>query len=171
MDREHGRPLLLRMLGLLLILLGLILVSIALLPGGEGEGVIVIFPFIFRVPGGVAILLSTLLFAVFVASLLLLPWYLVSRGGIGEVEEGWTPLRRHRPETTEYIITLEVPRRLRNTMYVEVEEGEIYLKSTRDSGFQRRYTLPAGFDVEDVEFNYEGSYLILKLMLRRKPSL
>ena len=161
-------PTLLKMMGLLLILLGILIVSIALMPG-EGEGVIILFPFVFRVSGGLALLLSTLFFIAFAASMILLPWYLISRGGIGEVEEVWTPLRRRR-ETTEYIITLEVPRRLRRTLYVEVgEEGEIYLRSTKDPTFERSYTLPAGFDVEDVEFDYEGNYLILRLLLRKKP--
>jgi hypothetical protein len=161
---------LLRMLGLLLILLGFLLVSIALIPGEGGEGIIIFFPFVFRVSGSLALLLSTLLFFVFMASMILLPWYLISRSELGGLGEVWTPLRRRSRETTEYIITLEVPRALRNTLYVEVEEGEIYLRSTRDPTFQRRYTLPVGFDVEDVEFDYEGSYLILKLLLRKPPS-
>ncbi len=171
MSREEEStlsPTLLRMVGLLLILLGLLIVSIAIMPG-EGEGVIILFPFAFRVSGRLALLLSTLLFLAFAASMILLPWYLISRGGMGEGEEIWTPLRRRR-ETTEYIITLEVPKRLRKTLYVEVgEEGEIYLRSTRDPTFERRYMLPVGFDVEDVEFDYEGNYLILRLLLRRKP--
>ena len=169
MSREESTlsPMLMRVLGLLLILIGLLIVAVALTPG-EGEGIIILFPFAFRVSGRLAIILSTLLFIVFTASMILIPWYLISRG-MEEGEELWTPLRRRR-ETTEYIITLEVPRRLRKTLYVEVgEEGEIYLRSTKDPTFERRYTLPAGFDVEDVEFDYEGDYLILRLLLRRKP--
>jgi len=159
-------PALLRIMGLLLILLGILTVSIALMPG-EGEGIIILFPFAFRVSGRLALLLSTLLFIVFAASIILLPWYLISRGGMDE--EIWTPLRRRR-EATEYIISLRVPRGLRGSLYVEVgEDDEIYVRSTRDPTFERSYRIPAGFDVEDVEFDYEGDYLILRLLLRRKP--
>ena len=167
MSREEStlHPTLLRIMGLLLILLGILTVSIAMIPG-EGEGVIILFPFIFRVSGRLALLLSTLLFIVFAASIILLPWYLISRGGMDE--EVWTPLRRR--ETTEYIISLRVPRGLRGSLYVEVgEDDEIYIRSTRDPTFERSYRIPAGFDVEDVEFDYEGDYLILRLLLRRKP--
>ena len=169
MNREESTlsPMLMRVFGLLLILIGLLIVTVALMPGG-GEGIIILFPFAFRVSGGLAIILSTLLFIVFTASMILIPWYLISRG-MEEGEELWTPLRRRR-ETTEYIITLKVPRRLRKTLYVEVGEGgAIYIRSTKDPTFERSYTLPAGFDVEDVEFDYEGDYLILRLLLRRKP--
>lgn len=171
MSRESPTPAstLMRMLGLMLILVGVVLISIALIPSEGGEGIIIFFPFVLRVSGSLAILLSALFFLAFLASMILLPWYLISRSGMEEMTEMWMPLRRHRRETTEYIITLKVPSKLRNTLYVEVNEEEIYLKSTRDSTFQRKYTLPTGFDVEDVEFDYEESYLILKLLLRRKP--
>lgn len=159
----------LRILGVMLIVVGLLVASLAF-AHGVGEGIIIIFPFVFgNMSGLTAVVFTVLFFALFILSSLL-PWYLVSkRRGLddGFVTFKRGRLRRTDSETMEYIITTELSRRLRNSVYIEADEEEIYLRSTKDEAFHRRYTLPMGFEVDEIDYNYEGGYLVLKLLLKR----
>jgi hypothetical protein len=159
----------LRMLGMLLIVFGLMITSIALLPG-DAEGVVIIFPFVIgNISGTAAAVLSVVFLGVFMATALL-PWFLFSRrrgpcDGYGPFR--WEP-RPSRAEMMEYMITIEVPAKLRNTVYIEEERGVVHLWSRADPSFHRSYTLPEGFDVGDYSYEYDGGYLILKLKLERR---
>ena len=158
----------LRMLGMLLIVFGLLITSMAFVAEG-GEGVIVIFPFVFgNVGGWSAVVLSIAFLAIFVLTSLL-PWILVTRrggSGFGSGSISWDPVPRE-SEVMEYMITIEVPSHLRRTIYVEGEEGIVHLRSSADESFNRSYRLPEGFEVDEYDHEYEGDYLLLKLKLIR----
>ena len=159
----------LRMLGMLLIVFGLMIASIALLPA-DAEGVVVIFPFVIgNVSGTAAAVLSVVFLGVFMATALL-PWFLYSRrrgpwDGYGPFR--WEP-RQNGAEMMEYMITIEVPAKLRNTVYIEDERGVVHVRSDADPSFHRSYNLPEGFDLGDYSYEYDGGYLILKLKLERR---
>lgn len=98
----------------------------------------------------------------------LLPWFIFSRRVHVDVfnpEAG--EYRSHESEVMEYMITIALPRRLRKTIYIEGEGNTIYLRSRADKSFHKVYTLPAGFEVDDCSYEYEGKYLLLKLKLKR----
>lgn len=159
----------LRLLGSLLIILGFLIVSLSFVVGG-GEGFIFIFPFFFSGAGGWAsIVLTILFFLVFVASSLL-PWFLVTRGrGHGFMFS--TMRREHVQEESkamDYVITIDVPSRLRRTIYIESNGNAVHLRSNVDGSFHRSYRLPEGFDVDEYDYEYEGSYLLLRLKLKRR---
>lgn len=159
----------LRMLGMLLIVFGLMIASIALLPE-DAEGVVVIFPFVIgNVSGTAAAVLAVVFLGMFMATALL-PWFLYSRrrgpwDGYGPFR--WEP-RPSKAEMMEYMITIEIPAKLRDTVYIEEETGLVHLRSRADPSFHRSYTLPEGFDVDDYSYEYDGGYLILKLKLERR---
>lgn len=159
----------LKLLGSLLIVLGLLIVSLSFVVGG-GEGFIFIFPFFFSGFGGWAsIVLTIFFFLVFVATSLL-PWFLVTRGR----RPGFvfsTMRRKHVPEESEamdYVITIDVPSRLRRTIYIESNRNAVHLRSNVDGSFHRSYRLPEGFDVDEYDYEYEGSYLLHRLKLKRR---
>jgi hypothetical protein len=156
----------LRMLGMLFIVFGLLITTMAFATEG-GEGVIIIFPFVFGNVGGWASLLLTIVFlGIFIATSLL-PWIIVSR----RREYGYSPYKwEHAPrasETMEYIITIDLPDRLRRTVYIEGNDGVVHLKSSVDESFYRSYSLPEGFEVDEYSYEYDGNYLLLKLKLKR----
>ena len=159
----------LRMLGMLLIVFGLLITSMAFVVEG-GEGVIVVFPFVFgNVGGWSAVILSIAFLAIFVLTSLL-PWILVtwrSGSGFGSGSIGWE-LGTRESEVMEYMITIEVPGHLRRTIYVEGGDGTMQLRSSADESFHRSYRLPEGFEVDEYDHEYEGDYLLLKLILKRK---
>jgi hypothetical protein len=158
----------LRIGGMLLIIFGLLITSIALTPeGGFGEGVIVIFPFVFgNIGGWAAVALSIAFLGIFIASSLL-PWFLISKRGwgnsIGQVKWEYRP---QESEIMEYMITIDLPRELRKTVYIEDNGNVVHLRSNAED-FHRSYTLPVGFEVDEYSYEYEGNYLILKLKLKR----
>jgi len=160
------------MLGLMLIGVGLLIASMAfVLDGVDSEGIVIIFPFVFgNVSGGAAIVVTIMFFAFFIISSLL-PWYLLSkRSGFGDRvatfrREGHMQSRDS--DTMEYIITTELPMGLRKSIYIEADEEGIHLRSTQGEAFHRSYTLPRGFEVGEFNYDYEGNYLVLKLVLTR----
>ena len=160
----------LRMIGLTLIATGLMVTSLAITGNDEGGGAIILFPFVFTNVGGWGIFAVLLLMFSFFITSSLLPWYLFSRKGH---LNNFLPFkhesasRSRNPDTMEYIITTELPEGLRKRVYIETGEEEIYLRSIEDNGILRSYSLPRGFEVEEIDYDYEGSYLVLKLKLIR----
>jgi len=162
----------LRMVGIMLIFVGLVVASMAFAPEGvEGQGAVVIFPFVFGNMGvGAASVFSLMFFALFILSSLL-PWYMIKRrSSLGDRLVAAHPEERPRCrslDTMEYLITAELPGRLRRSIYIEADEEAIYLRSAEDEAFLRSYSLPSGFEVDDIDYSYEGSFLLLKLVLKR----
>jgi len=156
----------LRMLGMLIIALGLMVVSMAFVPS-EGEGVVVIFPFVFTNVGGWAAVALTLGFLGLFLAMSFLPWFLASKGGWGRRfgPRNWEYIGS---ETTEYIITIDLPKGLRKTIYIESGEGVVYIRSSADPSFHRSYSLPGGFDIDTYNYEYESNYLLLKLKLIKR---
>lgn len=158
----------LRMLGMLLITLGLLITSMAvLLKSGDGGGVVVIFPFVFDNVSGWAVVALTVVFTGIFIATSLLPWFLFSRRGWGyeHSQAMWESIQRE-PEVMEYMITIDLPRRLRKTVYIEGDGNVVHLKSSADESFHRRYALPEGFAMNEYSYEYDGSYLLLNLKLK-----
>jgi hypothetical protein len=162
----------LRLMGMMLILVGLVVASMAFVPEDvEGQGAVVIFPFVLGNIGvGAASVFSLMFFALFILSSLL-PWYMIQRRSslgnrLATVHTEERP-RCRGLDTMDYIITAELPVRLRRSIYIEADEEAIHLRSTEDEAFLRSYSLPSGFEVDNIDYSYEGSFLLLKLMLKR----
>ncbi len=158
----------LRMVGMLLVVFGFLLMSLAVVPE-DAEGVIVIFPFVIgNVSGWTAVVLSVAFLGLFIATSLL-PWIMFSRRrpweGFGSIR--WEPRRREQ-EVMEYMITIDLPPEIRDTVYIEGEEGVFHIRSGVDPSFHRSYTLPEGFDVDEYDHEFDGGYLLLKLKLKRR---
>jgi hypothetical protein len=158
------------MIGLMLIAVGLMIISLAMTGDSEGGGAFILFPFVFTNVGGWGIFAILLLMFAFFITSSLLPWYLFSRKGhlsnfLPFKHESASRFRD--PDTMEYIITTELPEGLRERVYIETGEEEIHLRSIEGDGFLRSYSLPRGFELEEIDYDYEGSYLVLKLRLIR----
>ena len=67
--------------------------------------------------------------------------------------------------TVEYIITTELPDKIKKTVFIETEESKILLKSTSDDTFKRSYEIPTGFGLEGIDYDYDDNFLVLKLLL------
>ena len=152
----------LRLMGFLLMFAGLMVASLSFV--GDGEGVVLIFPFIYGVEGWAGILLSLLFMGVFMASSLM-PWYLMSRKGLQVKPVEMEP---DSDEAVDYLITLDVPQGLNKTIYVDGgEDDSVVLRSSADPGFYRVYNLPKDFLVDEYTYEYEENYLVLRLRLVR----
>jgi hypothetical protein len=158
-------------LGFMLIMVGLLITAWALLPASNAS--VVIFPFIFSdVNGTSAFLMSLMFFAMFSLSSLL-PLYLIMRHRREAEMEGEfytlqdTTIGRITSENIEYIITLDVPKTLKDSIFIEEDEDRVTLLSSSDKSFVKTYNIPEGFHVDDLESDYEGSFLLVKVYLMR----
>jgi hypothetical protein len=70
-------------------------------------------------------------------------------------------------ETIEYMITTEIPEKIKETIYLEDNLDEIVLRSEKDPNFQKSYYVPDNFIIDSVESAYEDSFLLLKVKLVR----
>lgn len=159
----------LRVAGALLIVFGLFVTALAFVQDEVGEGgVVIVFPFVLGGVSGPTAVLLTLIFAGIFIALSFLPW-LIFRGrpGWGEYAPLDFSLNADESEEMDYMITLEIPDHVRRRVLIEGEGSVLWLRSGADGSFVRRYTMPEGFEVGEFEYEYEGSYLVLKLRLRR----
>jgi hypothetical protein len=151
------------------IMLGLMVVAYAVTPSTT---TIVFFPFFFGTGGSAAFIVG-MAFFVFFMVMTLLPVYLALRRGgyagwneeIYTMYEG-TPLSSFY-ETIEYMITTEIPQGLEGSIYIEEDDERLKILSSKDSGFLRVYEVPSNCLVDDVESDYEGSYLLVRVRLRK----
>ena len=70
--------------------------------------------------------------------------------------------------TVEFIITTELPEKVKKTVFIETEETKIQLKSTTDVNFNRSYEIPRGFSLEGIDYDYDDNFLVLKLHLTQE---
>jgi hypothetical protein len=153
-----------------LIMLGLMVVAYTVTPQNS---TFVFFPFFVFGAGGTAAFILGMAFFVFFMATMLLPVYLaLKRGGpagwdeeIYTMYEG-TPLSSFY-ETIEYMITTEIPQGLEGSIYIEEDEGRLRLLSSRDTEFVRVYDVPSNCLVDDLESDYEGRFLLLRVRLRK----
>ena len=153
-------------------MMGLFVVSFAFIPLTGAK--IVVFPLMFENVNAVtAVLMSLMFFSMFAVSSLL-PFYLSLRRNRGFYwDEGIYSLQESRgsssnvTETVEYMITTEIPERLKDTIYIEVNLNEVVLLSEKDPGFQKFYNIPDSFIIDSVESAYEDKFLVLKIKLVR----
>lgn len=156
--------------GLILILVGVMVIAYSLVP--EGESGFIFFPFIFtKVNPTTAFLLTLIFYGVFTLSSLLPIYMSLRRNQYWEWDEEIyqiqdTSIQRSK-DTTEYIITTEIPRKLQDSIFLEDEVDRVVLMSKKDKKFIKIYNLPDGYTVDSVESDYEGSFLILKMQLRQ----
>ena len=158
--------------GGLLIMMGLFVASFAFIPLTGAK--IVVFPLMFENVNIVTAVLMSLMFFSMFAVASLLPLYLTlrrNRGfdwseGIYWLQEG-SGSSSNVTETVEYMITTEVPEKLKDTIYIEDNINEVVLMSEKDPGFQKCYNIPDSFIIDSVESAYEDKYLVLKIKLIR----
>jgi len=158
--------------GGLLMMIGLFVASFAFIPLTGAK--IVVFPLMFENVNAVTAVLMSLMFFSMFAVASLLPFYLTLRRNRSfDWDEGIYSLQESRgsssnvTETVEYMITTEVPEKLKDTIYIEDNLNEVVLLSEKDPGFQKFYNIPDSFIIDSVESAYEDKYLVLKIKLIR----
>jgi hypothetical protein len=156
-----------RILGLAFLALGMIVTSMAFI-AGEGEGFILIFPFVFgNVDGWPAVALTIGSTAFFIIAMFL-PFVLLSRENRFMHHTIFFEESDNHDELTDYIITLDVPEELRRTLFIEGNQGDINLGSSAQPFFRRSYKLPEGFEVDGYHHEFDDRFLVLKLKLKRR---
>lgn len=160
--------------GVIVMVIGLMITSLALLSDAiQGEGIVIIFPFVMSGSNGWTAALMTVIFLSILFISTLLPYYLaVNRGGLSTRSEVYYPFYDHAEQITErmeYMITTIIPKRIREKIYIEEGDGEISIKSQGVEIYEKSYELPEGYGVESLDYDYEGEYLLLKLKLIRHP--
>lgn len=104
---------------------------------------------------------------------IIFPWYLLLKRDDGYFFNSY---HKHKlqdfktsfNETAEYLITLVVPRKLQKTVYIETDDRQLYLKSKVDKNYIKKYNIPEGFDLDSLDYDYDGDFLIMKLFLFRE---
>jgi hypothetical protein len=158
--------------GALLMMMGLFVTSFAFIPLTNAR--IVVFPFMFENVGGVTAVLMSLMFFCMFAVMSLLPFYFtLRRNRLYDWDEGIYTLQESHgsgsnvTETVEYMITTEIPDKLKETIYIEDNLDEVVLRSEKDPGFLKSYNIPDSYIIDSVESAYEDSFLLLKIKLIR----
>jgi len=156
--------------GALLILMGLFVASFAFIP--LTGATIVVFPLVFENVNSVTALLMSLLYFGMYALVSLVPLYLLfRRDDYDSWDEGLYTIQESSgsgsnvTETIEYIITTEVPEKLRDSIYIEDNLDEVVIRSEKDTTFQRHYNIPDNYLIDYVESAYEDGYLLLRVKL------
>jgi len=156
----------------MLVLLGLMVTSWAFIP--QGGATVVFFPFVFNGVGGpVALLISLIFFALFSLSSLLPLYLLLRRNDYTDWDEGLYNLYDsvvsggNTTESLEYMITTEIPGGLKDSIYLEEDDDSIILMSSKDTNFVKTYNLPEDDHVDEVESEFEGSFLLVRVRLTR----
>jgi hypothetical protein len=158
--------------GFMLVLLGLMVTSWAFIP--QGGATVVFFPFVFNGVGGpVALLISLIFFTLFSLSSLLPLYLLLKRNDYTDWDEGLYNLHDsvisggNTTESLEYMITTEIPGGLKDSIYLEEDDDSIILMSSKDTNFVKTYSLPEDYHVDEVESEFEGSFLLVRVRLTR----
>jgi hypothetical protein len=176
--KKEKNKIVLRVGGVVLILIGLSAMASGLMLGIPVEGVTIVFPFIM---GTVSPLIAggySFIFFSVIGIASLLPWYIHTweeeydgypesstydglRIKEGKMQGGESV------SSTDYVITTEVPKKLVKTIMVETRKNSISLTSSVDKEFAKTYSLPNGFNLEGIDYDYDEGYLILNLHLAR----
>jgi len=157
--------------GITLIFLGIMTIAYSLVPSGESD--FVLFPFIFTKINPTKAFLTTLFFYGIFTLSSILPLYLSLRRNHlkswgEEIYSIHDSTIKGSKDTTEYIITTEIPQKLQKSIFIEDEVDRVLILSSRDRNFVRIYNLPDGHVVESVESDYEGNFLVLKIQLSKE---
>ena len=158
--------------GFLLVMMGLFVTSFAFIPLTNAK--IIVFPFVFENVSSITAVLMSLMFFTMFAVTSLLPLYIsLQKSEVYEWNEGIYTLNENKPmsgnvmETIEYMITTEIPDKLKETIFLEDNLNEIVLLSEKDYGFNRSYSIPDQFIIDSIESAYEDEFLVLKVKLVR----
>lgn len=158
--------------GFMLVMMGLFIASFAFIPLTNAK--IVVFPFMFENVSSVTAVLMSLMFFTMFAMTSLFPFYLsMQRSKIFEWDEGIYTLNENNfsggnvTETIEYMITTEISKSLKDTIFLEDNLNEIVLLSEKDRKFRRVYSIPEPYLIDEVESAYEDEFLVLKVRLYR----
>ena len=156
-------------------LIMIVLISTFLIMNINKVEMFTLFPLVLRGLGWSALLIITLRFLTIFALSMILPWLLAFKRSRIYWDEGIYRLndnsliRGSVMETIEYLITLEVPRRLKDSIFYEEEYGDLVITSKKDRTFKKTYSLPDYYLIDEIESQYEGNYLLLKLYLNKLP--
>jgi hypothetical protein len=158
--------------GAMLVMMGLFVSSFAFIPLTNAK--IVVFPFMFENLNSVtAVLMSLMFFCMFAVTSLLPFYFTLRRNRLFDWDEGIYTLQESHgsgsnvTETVEYMITTEVPEKLKETIYIEDNLDEVVLRSEKDPGFLKSYNIPDSYIIDSVESAYEDGFLLLKVKLVR----
>ncbi|MBN1683023.1 hypothetical protein JW865_05675 [Candidatus Bathyarchaeota archaeon] len=170
-EKRHQKRIILAT-GILFILLGLSLMASSIVAGLPVETVTIIFPFIIgNVNTGIASLYSFIFFSIVILASLL-PWYIHTHLKPNHnVEESTMTIQEGKTQSgesiasVEYIITTELPEKIKRTLFIETEETKILLQSNIDKNFNKTYEIPKGFILDAIDYDYEDNFLVLKLHL------
>ena len=166
------------MLGVALILAGILLITAASsLYAGGGEGTLIIFPFLVKISGTAALILTVIYVAISIL-MVFLPWILISRRfraveRLARIEYGSiTPHRviRKTGMIKDYILTLKMPGFKSEDISIKVFGSTLNVEACRDGKtvFTREYRLPEGYEAESIKYDFEGDFLIIRLKLNRR---
>ena len=166
------------MLGVALILAGILLMTAASsLYTDDGESTLIIFPFLVKISGTAALILTVIYVAISIL-MVFLPWILISRRfraveRLARIEYGSiTPHRviRKTGMIKDYILTLKMPGFKSEDISIKVFGSTLNVEACRDGKtvFTREYRLPEGYEAESIKYNFEGDFLIIRLKLKRR---
>lgn len=159
--------------GLMLLMLGLMVTTFSLVPLTGAR--IIFFPFIFENMNNVSTLLMNFMFLAMFSVSSIVPIYLLFRlQGIHTWNDGIYPINDGSvssgdvTETMEYLITSEIPKDIRESIYIEEGENRITLLSSKDKAFKRTYNFPEYFHVDVVQSDFEDGFLLVKVSLKKE---
>jgi hypothetical protein len=154
-------------MGVLFLIVGLLVTSMAFVQG-NAEGLIVIFPFVIGdINGWLAVALTLASISLFITTSFL-PWIIFNRERWIEKRRTFWEVSAPGQERTDYMITVDLPKGLEKTIFIEERENVIHLKSSTDNSFHRSYSLPVGFEVDEYRYEYQENYLLIILSLMRE---
>lgn len=159
--------------GLMLLMFGLMVTTFSLVPLTGAR--IIFFPFIFENMNNVSTLLMNFMFLAMFSVSSIVPIYLLFRlQGIHTWNDGIYPINDGSvssgdvTETMEYLITSEIPKDIRESIYIEEGENRITLLSSKDKAFKRTYNFPEYFHVDVVQSDFEDGFLLVKVSLKKE---
>jgi hypothetical protein len=157
--------------GLTLIGIGLIFLTLSVLSDTlMGDGLIIIFPFIIRGVSDWTVIIVYLAFSSIFVLYLLMPWFSPYRDYRLSVRSNRYFKNSDldtKSEKLEYMITTRISGYLQRTIYIETENSQIVMRSHKDKSFYKSYKLPEDFELDDIYYEYDEDYLLLKLSLMR----
>ena len=158
-----------------MIVTGLSLAAAGLVAGLPVENVSILFPFLVGDVNPWTAALYSVFFFITVATVSFIPVYLYNRAqstspyNLNYTISEISGQRGREFEHVEFIITTELPKKLDKTIMIETTGRGVTLRSTKDVGFLKSYTIPDGHVLEELDYDYEDSYLVLRLKLVRIP--
>jgi hypothetical protein len=136
---------------------------------------IILFPFTFEGLNGVTAIMASIIFFVLFTLPSIIPFYLnyhysrhyVWGDSLFSLNENNSKTNTV-TETVDYMITSEVPQKLKDSIDIYDNDTELVIKSISDKRFIKVYPLPENHTVDSLQYEFEGDFLLLKVSLKRR---